>query len=150
MDQSKRCRGLRERGRSSSPGESECALRTGARLARGPSVTGPAALGCVRRGAVVAGLLLFSPTIGWAQDADGDGVPNATDEFPCDGTRASVSFFPTETSSALLAFEDQWPGATDLDFNDVALRVNFRIERNAAGNAVRVLALLDPPSTRRG
>jgi LruC domain-containing protein len=91
----------------------------------------------------LAGLLAL-PAAALAQDADGDGVANAADAFPCDAARASVSFFPGETTSALLAFEDQWPGHTDLDFNDVAVRVHHRIERDAAGNAVRLAAVIDP------
>jgi LruC domain-containing protein len=84
------------------------------------------------------------PASALAQDSDGDGVANTSDAFPCDGLRASVTYFPTQTSSALLVYEDQWPGATDLDFNDVALRTHLRLERDAAGNVVQLVAVFDP------
>jgi LruC domain-containing protein len=88
------------------------------------------------------GLGLAAPAS--AQDADGDGVADAADAFPCDAARASVSYFPGASSSALLAFEDQWPGVTDLDFNDVAVRVHYRLERDAAGAVVSLAAVVDP------
>jgi LruC domain-containing protein len=79
-----------------------------------------------------------------AQDADADGTPDHADTFPCDATRASVTYFPSASESALLTYEDQWPGPTDLDFNDVAVRVHFRAERNSAGNVVRLVGVFDP------
>ena len=92
---------------------------------------------------MVAGLLLGAQT-SLAQDADGDGVSDLADAFPCDAARASVSYFPSAGASALVAFEDQWPGWTDLDFNDVALRVHYRMERSAAGHVVSMVAVIDP------
>jgi LruC domain-containing protein len=91
----------------------------------------------------VAGLASI-PAAASAQDSDGDGVANAADAFPCDATRASVSYFPGQSTSALIAFEDQWPGHTDVDYNDVALRAHYRLERNAAGNVVQLHAVIDP------
>jgi LruC domain-containing protein len=91
----------------------------------------------------LAGFLCASASA-FAQDADADGVSDAADAFPCDATRASVSYFPGQSTSALLAFEDQWPGHTDIDFNDVAVRVHYRLERNAAGNVVQLHAVIDP------
>jgi sulfatase modifying factor 1 len=88
--------------------------------------------------------MMAIPAAAFAQDADGDGVANAADAFPCDPGRASVTFFPGETTSALLAFEDQWPGPTDVDYNDVAIRVHHRLERNAAGDVVSLSAVFDP------
>jgi LruC domain-containing protein len=93
---------------------------------------------------VLASLAALAPAAALAQDADGDGVPNASDAFPCDASRASVDYYPSSSSSALLAFEDQWPGSTDLDFNDVVVRVHYRLERNAAGNVVSLDAVFDP------
>jgi LruC domain-containing protein len=84
------------------------------------------------------------PAAAFAQDADRDGVADEADAFPCDPARAAVSFFPGATSSALLAYEDQWPGVTDLDFNDVVLRAHYRLERDAAGAVVSLHAVLDP------
>ncbi len=77
-------------------------------------------------------------------DADGDGVPDGADQLPCDASAAAVSFYPSETETALLAFEDQWPGATDLDFNDVVVAVHQRIEQTASGRATRVLLTVQP------
>jgi LruC domain-containing protein len=88
--------------------------------------------------------LLLLPATAAAQDSDGDSVPNASDAFPCDASRASVSYFPGQSTSALLAYEDQWPGHTDLDFNDVVVRVHYRLERNAAGNVVQLHGVFDP------
>jgi LruC domain-containing protein len=99
------------------------------------------------RALVTPGLLalaLAAPSLARAQDSDGDGAVDAADAFPCDAARASVSYFPGQSTSALLAYEDQWPGHTDVDFNDVALRAHYRLERNAAGNVVQLVAVLDP------
>jgi LruC domain-containing protein len=93
---------------------------------------------------LAAGSLLSAAAPARAQDADADGVADAADAFPCDAARASVSFFPGQSTSALFAFEDQWPGPTDLDFNDVAVRVHYRLERDAAGGVASLLAIFDP------
>jgi LruC domain-containing protein len=84
------------------------------------------------------------PTVALAQDADGDGVTDAADLFPCDADRASVSYFPGTNSMAMIVYEDQWPNTTDLDFNDVVFRVHYRMERNAAGNVKSLHAYIDP------
>ncbi len=90
-------------------------------------------------------LLLAAPDTARAQaDTDGDGAPDTTDQFPCDADRASVSWYPGESSSALLSYEDQWPAHTDLDFNDVVVRVNYRLERHQDGRVKSVLAVFDP------
>ncbi len=88
--------------------------------------------------------LLLAPGAALAQDADGDGAPDTADAFPCDASRAAASYYPSEDASALLVFEDQWPGSTDLDFNDVAVRVHYRADHNAAGQVVRLRAVIDP------
>jgi LruC domain-containing protein len=77
-------------------------------------------------------------------DADDDGVADGVDVFPCDGTRASVTYFPDATGSALLSFEDQWPSHTDLDFNDVVVRAHYRMERGVNGNTMSLHASFDP------
>ena len=99
---------------------------------------------CLAFAMSVLALSLGLPATAAAQDSDGDGVADAADAFPCDASRASVTYFPGSTTSALLAFEDQWPGSTDLDFNDVVVRAHYRLERNAAGNVVRIAAVFDP------
>ncbi|MCH8553681.1 MAG: LruC domain-containing protein [Schleiferiaceae bacterium] len=62
-----------------------------------------------------------------AKDTDGDGVPDAFDDFPNDANRAFVSYYPSENGYASVAFEDLWPGKGDYDFNDMV--VDFRIKK---------------------
>jgi LruC domain-containing protein len=97
-----------------------------------------------RRGLLLALLVAALPAIAAAADSDGDGVPDSADAFPCDGLRAGITYFPGFDSSALLSFEDQWPGATDLDFNDVTVRAHYRLETDPAGDLVTLRAVLDP------
>ncbi len=90
--------------------------------------------------------LVSLPGAAWAApgDADDDTVADGVDVFPCDGTRSSVSYFPSSTGSALLSYEDQWPSHTDLDFNDVVVRAHYRMERSVNGNTVSLHASFDP------
>ena len=97
-----------------------------------------------KRAIMVALTALVAPLSAQAQDSDGDGVPDSSDAFPCDPSRASVSYFPGDSTSALLAFEDEWPHHTDLDFNDVVVRAHYRMERDAAGNVVSLHGVYDP------
>ena len=80
----------------------------------------------------------------WGQDSDGDGIPDASDAFPCDASLASVIYAPSQSQWSLLAFEDQWPGDTDLDYNDVVVRVHQRFFRDAQGRTRRMNVLIDP------
>jgi LruC domain-containing protein len=73
----------------------------------------------------------------YAQDSDGDGAPDVSDAFPCDGSLQLQSFFPAEGQFGTLMFEDEWPNAGDQDFNDLVLDWNYRVESDA--NGVRVL-----------
>lgn len=73
------------------------------------------------------------------QDADGDGVADAQDEFPNDPTRAFTGAnYPSTSGYATYGFEDLWPAKGDYDFNDLV--VNFRVTKELNG-ANRVVAL---------
>ena len=50
-------------------------------------------------------------------DCDNDGVPDSSDEFPCDPALA----YTTQTDTASFAAEDNWPWEGDFDFNDVVM-----------------------------
>ncbi|MEI7725371.1 MAG: LruC domain-containing protein [Bacteroidota bacterium] len=74
------------------------------------------------------------------QDADGDGVADASDAYPTDPNRAYNSYFPSATQSGTLAFEDLWPAKGDFDFNDVVVDYRMQTVTNAANNVVEVFA----------
>ena len=78
-----------------------------------------------------------------AQDADGDGVPDAADAFPCDGALAAVGFAPAEGARAVLLFEDQWPSRGDLDFNDLVLVYDAVVRYGPSGAASSLTLSLD-------
>jgi LruC domain-containing protein len=90
----------------------------------------------------VAALLLAAPA--WAQDYDSDGAADGADAFPCEPAWASAVYAPSQAGWSMLAFEDQWPAYTDLDFNDVVVLVHHRVYRDAQGKARRVVAVFDP------
>jgi len=58
-------------------------------------------------------------------DQDGDGVRDDQDTYPDDAQRAYNSYYPSETGSATLAFEDMWPYEGDYDMNDVTITFNI-------------------------
>ena len=50
----------------------------------------------------------------------------------------------THTDDTMLMFEDSWPVGGDNDFNDLVIRYNVMIERNAAGGLSRLVLRLTP------
>ena len=73
-------------------------------------------------------------------DTDGDGVPDASDEYPTDPTRAYNSYYPNSTDFVNFAYEDLWPGKGDYDFNDVVMATNYKIVTNASNQVVDLIA----------
>ena len=64
---------------------------------------------------------------GSVPDADNDGVPDATDQYPNDPARA---FFTQGGVSTLIA-EDLWPYTGDFDFNDLVMEYQFDVVTDA-------------------
>jgi len=64
-------------------------------------------------------------------DQDGDGVRDDNDAYPDDDQRAYNSYYPSETGSATLAFEDMWPYEGDYDMNDVTIAFNINEIKDA-------------------
>ena len=85
-----------------------------------------------------AAMIVASPMGVFAQDADGDGVPDAADAFPCDPQLAAQVFVPAAGEHGMMTFEDQWPAQGDLDFNDVVLTHHLHLRQDAAGRTVSV------------
>ncbi len=71
-------------------------------------------------------------------DADGDGVPNGSDIFPCDATAAAESFAPAEGQSGMVMFEDKWPEGFDFDFNDVVILYNYAYRQLSDGRVTQL------------
>lgn len=69
-------------------------------------------------------------------DADGDGVADSYDAFPNDAIRAYVSYYPSSSTYAQLAFEDNWPTKGDYDLNDLVLNYRYTLVFNAQGGMV--------------
>jgi len=76
------------------------------------------------------------------KDTDGDGVPDASDDYPTDPTRAHNNFYPSKGQNGTLAFEDLWPSKGDYDFNDLVVDYNFNQITNAQNQIVAVTAQL--------
>ncbi len=93
-----------------------------------------------------AGLALGLPALAGAQDGDADGVPDVADARPCDPAVVAVSYAPASDDHAMLVFEDQFPSSGDRDFNDAVISYRYRLELDANGDAVRLVALFSAPA----
>ncbi len=71
-------------------------------------------------------------------DADGDGVNDEEDDYPDDATRAYNIYYPNSEDYASLAFEDNWPGKGDYDFNDLVVDYQFKQVANADNELVEL------------
>ena len=80
-------------------------------------------------------------------DADHDGVPDVSDDYPNDPTKAFNNFTPSKTGYSSLAFEDLWPGKGDYDFNDVVVSYRFNQITNAQNQVVEVDATIIPEAS---
>ena len=78
-----------------------------------------------------------------AQDSDGDGVADSSDALPCDASAAGLAFAPADGSQGMMMFEDHWPVAGDLDFNDLVVAYHYIFLQDAAGLTVGVRGIFD-------
>ncbi len=72
-------------------------------------------------------------------DSDEDSVPDTKDEFPSDPTR-SARILDFEDGQGTMAFEDQYPGKGDADFNDYVVSVKSSHDVNAQGKVAAINA----------
>ncbi|MFY0598773.1 MAG: LruC domain-containing protein [Cyclobacteriaceae bacterium] len=72
------------------------------------------------------------------QDTDGDGVNDTYDEFPNDPKYAYRYSYPGESSFGTFAFEDNWPGFGDYDFNDLVVDYQYHQFANATNKMVEL------------
>ncbi|MGI4021127.1 MAG: LruC domain-containing protein [Janthinobacterium lividum] len=78
------------------------------------------------------------PPIDNGGDSDGDGVLDPLDAFPTDPTKAYISYFPSKTTFAQLAFEDNWPNKGDYDMNDLVINYRYTLVLNAKNEALTI------------
>ncbi|MFD0750496.1 LruC domain-containing protein [Mucilaginibacter calamicampi] len=71
-------------------------------------------------------------------DSDGDGVLDELDAFPNDGTKAYISYYPSASKMATLAFEDNWPSKGDYDLNDLVVNYRYAFTSNASNQVVEL------------
>lgn len=76
----------------------------------------------------------FPPITTTSPDGDGDGVPDAFDDFPTDGSRAFLVNY-----TGTLGFEDLWPAKGDYDFNDLVMGYDIDHQLNANGLVVDII-----------
>jgi LruC domain-containing protein len=71
-------------------------------------------------------------------DSDGDGVQDAQDAFPTDPTRAYISYYPSASTYASLAYEDNFPSKGDYDMNDLLVKYRYTFISNASNQVVEL------------
>ncbi len=75
-----------------------------------------------------------------SDDQDGDGVSDNFDDYPDDGARAFNNYYPNDSLTGTLAFEDLWPGKGDYDFNDMIIDYQINQVTNGDNEVVEIFA----------
>ncbi len=78
------------------------------------------------------------PIVQTNPDTDGDGVPDNSDDYPHDASKAFNTYFPNQNTFGTLAFEDLWPFKGDYDMNDVVIDYNINQVENASHKVVEI------------
>ncbi len=73
-------------------------------------------------------------------DGDGDNIPDDDDDFPDDPNGAFGTYFPSQTGTHTLVFEDLWPGLGDFDMNDVVIDFRYQLVTNGQNLVTRINA----------
>lgn len=73
-------------------------------------------------------------------DADGDGIPNGSDDFPDDSEVAFATYTPSQYGLGTYAFEDFWPRKGDFDLNDAVLKYHYTVAKDNQ-NLIRWMTL---------
>jgi LruC domain-containing protein len=73
-------------------------------------------------------------------DIDGDGVSDEDDDYPSDPARAFNIYYPDASSMSSIAFEDNWPGKGDYDFNDMVIDYQYKEVVNSSNQLVDLFA----------
>ncbi len=76
------------------------------------------------------------PPIDDGGDTDGDGVLDELDAYPNDATKAYNSYYPSASTYAQVAFEDNWPNKGDYDLNDLVINYRYSFVSNAKNQVV--------------
>jgi LruC domain-containing protein len=71
-------------------------------------------------------------------DGDGDGVNDESDEYPEDPLRAFNIYYPEKNAFSTIAFEDNWPGRGDYDFNDLVVDYRYQQVTNGSNALVEL------------
>ncbi len=77
-------------------------------------------------------------------DADSDGVTDLLDEFPNDSRRAYTNYYPSQTTWASIAFEDQWPVSGDYDLNDLVVKYQYKWVSSGSNEVVDLYGSFAP------
>ena len=72
-------------------------------------------------------------------DSDGDGVPDALDNYPNDPIRAFNNYYPSKAVFGSVAFEDLWPLKGDYDMNDLIVDYRYNLVTNVQNSVVDIL-----------
>ena len=71
-------------------------------------------------------------------DKDGDGINDNLDEYPEDPTKAYDTYYPSASGFGSFAFEDNWPGMGDYDYNDLVVDYQFKHIMNSKNEVVEL------------